>query len=77
MCKEYDENRKKLSELIFQKKEFTESELIQEFKKERDGKIEIGRLQTIHNYLDDLQEFGVLKWEDGRYHTQDWPSVLA
>lgn len=77
MCKEYDENRKTLSDLIFQKKDFTESELIQEFKRKRHGKIEIGRLQTINDYLDDLREYGVLKLEGKRYHVQEWNSVLV
>jgi len=67
MCKEYDENGERLAELVFNLGSFTEDELVRKFSKMQSGSIEIGRLQSIHDYLDDLREMGVLAFEGGRY----------
>ncbi len=77
MCKEYDESREKLSELIFTLQNFTEEELKKQFKRKRHGKTEIGRSQTIHDYLDELREFGALGFESGHYYVQKRTLVLA
>jgi len=71
MYKEYDENREKLAELVFEMRTFTEDELTERFSTMRHGNIEIGRLQTIHDYLDDLRELGVLGFEEGRYYVHE------
>jgi hypothetical protein len=77
MCKEYDESREKLSELIFKLQRFTEGELEAKFRKNRHGKTEIGRSQTIHDYLDELREFGALGFESGHYVVQKRSLALA
>jgi hypothetical protein len=76
-CKEYDESREKLSELIFSLKSFTEEELESRFREIRGSKIEIGRKQTIHDYLDELRELGALSFEFGHYCVQDRTLMLA
>ena len=67
MCREYDESREILSDLIFELGSFTEAELKAQFVKMRGGKIQIGRMQTIRLYLDDLRELGALGYEHDRF----------
>jgi hypothetical protein len=77
MCREYDKNREKLSDLIFELQEFTEEQLKQAFNQRCQGNAKIGRLQTVRGYLGDLCEFGALRFEAGRYYVQQRSPVLA
>jgi hypothetical protein len=67
MCTEYNNNRKKLADLIFRLRSFTEQELTDKFAKIKEGNGDIGGVQTIHDFLDDLRELDVLGFEAGRY----------
>jgi hypothetical protein len=60
-------NRERLAQLIFWMRSFTEDELIQTFGRLWNGKTEIGPLRSLHDYLENLKESGVLGFEGGRY----------
>ena len=77
MYNELDERREKLANLIFELDEFTEAELELHFKRICPTSMEIGRLQTIHDFLDDLRELGSLGYKSGKYYVQKIHPVLA
>ena len=60
-------NRARLADLIYLLGEFTEEDLLDEFKEEKNGIIAIDGFQTITNYLKDLTRIGVLQYENGMY----------
>jgi len=66
-CKEYNDTREKLAELVFKMQTFTEEELTAQLREARQGSTEIGRGQTIYAFLDELREIGVLGFKCGRY----------
>ena len=68
MPKEYDSYRGVLEDLVYAMGSFTEDELKQRFTALQKRAGEIERFQSIHEYLDDLGQSGVLGFQDGRYH---------
>jgi hypothetical protein len=69
MCDEFDQNRRALMDLIYSKNEFTESEIIAEYKEKR-GFFIVDAVQSISGYLRDLREMGILSYSQGRYHVK-------
>jgi hypothetical protein len=67
MCKQYNRNRKDLTALMFKKRSFTRSELIEDFARGRRGGILIDGSQTIGKYLEQLREHRILRRVGGRY----------
>ena len=60
-------NREKLAQLIYWTRSFTEDELLQTFGRLRSGKAETSPLRSLHDYLENLRESGMLGFEGGRY----------
>jgi hypothetical protein len=60
-------NRERLAQLIYWMRSFTEDELVQTFGRLRIGKNGIGPVRSLHDYLQNLRELGVLGFEEGRY----------
>ena len=67
MCRRFSENRRRLADLIFETRSFTERELVERFLVQNQGDIAIDGVQTIHGYLLDLAELGALTYERGVY----------
>jgi hypothetical protein len=67
MCGEYYLNRERLAQLIYWMRTFTEDEFIETLRQLRNLKTEIGRVQSLHDYLENLRKLGSLGFEKGRY----------
>ena len=65
-----ERNRRRLANLIFSKDEFTEEELVEEFRQDRNGDIIIDGQQNVSGYLDDLRQLGIIIYRNGRFFTK-------
>ena len=68
MCERFNKNRAHLTRLIYATKSFAKKQIIDEFSKERKGDIVIDGCQTISDFLEELTEYGALRYESGLYH---------
>ena len=64
---EYFINRESLAQIIYWMRSFTEDEFIQTFRQSRSGKAETSAPQSLHDYLENLKESGMLGFKGGRY----------
>ena len=68
MCDRFNHNRAKLTKLIYKTKSFEKKQIIDKFSKAQHGDIVIDGCQTIADYLEQLTEYGALRYESGKYH---------
>ncbi|MFL6293548.1 MAG: hypothetical protein ACJ759_21860, partial [Thermoanaerobaculia bacterium] len=67
---EIGRNRRRLVDLIYSLDSFTPEELIDMFRKESGGSVTIDVQHTLREYLNELSELGVLRFEHGRYSVE-------
>jgi hypothetical protein len=68
MCERFNRNRAEFTKLIYKKKKFEKRQIIDEFSKKQKGDIIIDGSQTIGAFLEELTEYGALRYEGGAYH---------
>jgi hypothetical protein len=68
MCKQYEENRRELTDLIYEKRSFTKGELVDEFVRRTGGATtHIGGPNTVASHLEELREYRILRRIGDRY----------
>jgi hypothetical protein len=61
-------NRKRFADLIYRMRCFDEQEIVERFRKEQHGDIEIDGSQHVIQYLRELRGQGALIYTNGKYH---------
>ncbi len=70
MCKQFDDNRRLVSKLVYSRRQFTVEEIIAAYRNERGNAI-IDGFETIRSFIRGLEEHGALRMEHGKYVVND------
>lgn len=69
MCKELEDNRRMLAEIIYGRITFTAKEVVEEYRKKKGSTLVDGVL-GVTGYITHLRDLGVLQLKSGRYIVQ-------
>jgi hypothetical protein len=68
MCVKFNRNRAEFTKLVYETGSFDRRTIESMFSKKRRGDIIIDGSQTLSDYLEELTEYGALRYEGGKYH---------